>query len=187
MLGNLLSNALKFTDRGEILVRVDVGEGRTARLTLEVEDTGVGFDAGKADIIFQRFSQADTTITRRFGGTGLGLSISKTLVEMMGGDIEAESRPGEGSLFRVVLPLTRTDALDETSRKAAPEAPIERTGGLRVLLAEDHPVNQRVVQLILEPHGAEVTVVENGALAVEAFATGRYDCLLYTSPSPRDS
>ena len=184
VLGNLLSNALKFTDRGEIVVRVDVGEGRTARLTVEVEDTGVGFDAGKADIIFQRFSQADSTITRRFGGTGLGLSISKTLVEMMGGDIEAESRPGEGSLFRVVLPLTRTEAQDETSRKAVPEAPIERAGGLRVLLAEDHPVNQRVVQLILEPHGAEVTVVENGALAVEAFATGRYDVVLMDMQMP---
>ena len=184
VLGNLLSNALKFTDHGEIVVRVDVGEGRTARLMVEVEDTGVGFDAGKADIIFQRFSQADSTITRRFGGTGLGLSISKTLVEMMGGDIEAESRPGEGSLFRVVLPLTRTEAQDETSRKAVPEAPIERAGGLRVLLAEDHPVNQRVVQLILEPHGAEVTVVENGALAVEAFATGRYDVVLMDMQMP---
>jgi PAS domain S-box-containing protein len=187
VLGNLLSNALKFTDHGEIVVRIDVdepGEDRAARLMLEVEDTGVGFDAAKADIIFQRFSQADSTITRRFGGTGLGLSISKALVGMMGGDITAESRPGEGSLFRVTLPLARTEALGEASRQVAPVAAIERADGLRVLLAEDHPINQRVVQLILEPYGAEVTVVENGALAVQAFTAGRYDLVLMDMQMP---
>jgi CheY-like chemotaxis protein len=103
---------------------------------------------------------------------------------MMGGEIAAESRPGEGSLFRVALPLTRTDALNETARAAGPGARFEHADGLRVLLAEDHAVNQRVVQLILEPCGAEVTVVENGALAVEAFASGRYDVVLMDMQMP---
>jgi signal transduction histidine kinase/CheY-like chemotaxis protein len=193
VLGNLLSNALKFTDQGEIVARIDVEavDGPTdgqadARLLLEVEDTGVGFDAAQGEMIFQRFSQADSTITRRFGGTGLGLSISKTLVEMMGGEISARSRPGNGSLFRVVLPLERTDGLDAMTAGEARTgaAPADRPEGLRVLLAEDHPVNQKVVQLILEPHGVEVTVVENGALAVEAFRTGGYDLVLMDMQMP---
>jgi PAS domain S-box-containing protein len=189
VLGNLLSNALKFTDKGEIVARIDLEamEGSSgARLVLEVEDTGVGFDAAQGEMIFQRFSQADSTITRRFGGTGLGLSISKTLVEMMGGEISARSRPGSGSVFRVVLPLERTDGLDVAAAGEAGSgvSPADRPEGLRVLLAEDHPVNQKVVQLILEPHGVEVTVVENGALAVEAFRTGGYDLVLMDMQMP---
>jgi PAS domain S-box-containing protein len=195
VLGNLLSNALKFTDNGEIVARIDIeaADGRAtvdgpsgARLVLEVEDTGVGFDADQGEMIFQRFSQADSTITRRFGGTGLGLSISKTLVEMMGGEISAWSRPGSGSLFRVVLPLERAEGLGVAiaGEAEAGAAPTDRPEGLRVLLAEDHPVNQKVVQLILEPHGVEVTVVDNGALAVEAFRTGAFDLVLMDMQMP---
>ncbi|AAK24637.1 hybrid sensor histidine kinase/response regulator [Caulobacter vibrioides] len=185
VLSNLFSNAVKFTDQGEVIVRVDVeeaGNGQAARLFVEVEDTGVGFDAEKAEMIFQRFNQADSTITRRFGGSGLGLSISKTLVEMMGGEITAQSSPGAGSLFRVTLPLSRTqmgpDAEIDAPRSAAPGE------GLKVLLAEDHPINQRVVQLILEPCGAAVTVVENGAQAVEAMASGAFDVVLMDMQMP---
>ena len=186
VLNNLLSNAIKFTDQGEVIVRIDVddsGAAQAARLCVEVEDTGVGFAADKAETIFHRFSQADGTITRRFGGSGLGLSISRTLVEMMGGEITASSQPGVGSLFRVVLPLERTGV--ETASEAGDgmmyDAP---TLGLRVLLAEDHPINQRVVQLILEPCGAAVTVVENGAEAVEALSTGAYDVVLMDMQMP---
>ncbi len=189
VLGNLLSNAIKFTDRGEIVVRVrlEPGEGvAPPRLRLEVEDTGVGFRATQAELIFQRFSQADATITRRFGGSGLGLSISKALVEMMGGEIAARSEPGLGSLFTVVLPLPRAKAAPPVV--APPPAPPVVEGEdeqpLRVLLAEDHPVNQRVVQLLLEPYGAAVTVVENGALAVEAFERGDYDVVLMDMQMP---
>ncbi|TCS14164.1 ATP-binding protein [Caulobacter sp. BK020] len=194
VLGNLLSNALKFTDQGEIVARIDVetlespaADGQAdARLILEVEDTGVGFDAAQGEMIFQRFSQADSTITRRFGGTGLGLAISRTLVEMMGGEISARSQPGSGSLFRVVLPLQPIEAADVAmaGEAGAGATPAARPDGLRVLLAEDHPVNQKVVQLILEPHGVEVTVVDNGALAVEAFRTGVYDLVLMDMQMP---
>ena len=198
VLGNLLSNALKFTDHGEVVASIEVVDpilaGEASRLVLEVRDTGVGFDPDLAASLFQRFSQADTTITRRFGGTGLGLSISKTLVEMMGGQIVGESEPGRGSLFRVSLPLARTQALADydAPRDAAsrPEPGADggrlddRPGQLRVLLAEDHPINQKVVQLILAPYGAEVTVVENGAQAVEVFQAGLFDLILMDMQMP---
>ncbi|EJL27671.1 PAS domain S-box [Caulobacter sp. AP07] len=196
--GNLLSNALKFTAQGQIVARIAVADpaeaGEASWLTLEVADTGVGFDPDFAAVLFQRFSQADTTITRRFGGTGLGLSISKTLVEMMGGRIVAESEPGRGSLFRVTIPLTRTPSLaglDASGEGGAAAAPIALgafldggRGALRVLLAEDHPINQKVVQLILGPYGAEVTVVENGVLAVEAFMASSFDLVLMDMQMP---
>ncbi len=185
ILSNLLSNAVKFTDQGEVTVRVDVkeaGDGQAPRLCVEVEDTGVGFDADKADMIFQRFSQADGTITRRFGGSGLGLSISKSLVEMMGGDITARSSPGAGSLFRVVLPLSRAELAQEADSDSAGTGVWNE--GLKVLLAEDHPINQRVVQLILEPCGAAVTVVENGAQAVAAMASEVFDVILMDMQMP---
>ena len=196
VLGNLLSNAVKFTGHGEIVARIEVAdppEGEQAsRLTLEVQDTGVGFDPDLATMLFQRFSQADTTITRRFGGTGLGLSISKTLVEMMGGQISAESEPGRGSLFRVIIPLARTLSLADydTSRAdvlpaAPPRAPsFGQRGGLRVLLAEDHPVNRKVVQLILAPYDIELTMVENGVLAVEACMATPFDLVLMDMQMP---
>ncbi|CAN5489183.1 ATP-binding protein [soil metagenome] len=198
VLGNLLSNALKFTDHGEVFVRIEVVDpaldGALSRLTMEVGDTGVGFDPELAATLFQRFSQADSTITRRFGGTGLGLSISKALVEMMGGQILGESEPGRGSLFRVTLPLARTQSLaDYDAPRDVPAPPAPNTngdplndpqGGLRVLLAEDHPINQKVVQLILAPYGAELAVVENGALAVEAFKNGLFDLVLMDMQMP---
>jgi PAS domain S-box-containing protein len=187
VLGNLLSNAVKFTDRGAVVARVDLeacGEGLGPRLILEVEDTGVGFDPSQGEMIFQRFSQADATITRRFGGTGLGLSISRTLVEMMGGEISAQSRPGQGSLFRVVLPLTVCEAVAGVATPTCGDALDQRVETLRVLLAEDHPINQKVVQLLLEPFGVRVTVVDNGAEAVEAFGAGVYDLVLMDMQMP---
>jgi PAS domain S-box-containing protein len=193
VLGNLLSNAVKFTARGEVGVWIDVKEpsapGLPSRLVMEVRDTGVGFDAGFAAALFQRFSQADATITRRFGGSGLGLSITRALVEMMGGEIEARSSPGEGSRFRVVVPLERhRPAASEAAAQTAPVAVdigcAHRLSGVRVLLADDHPVNQRVVQLILGPFGVEVTTVANGAEAVEACAAGAFDAVLMDMQMP---
>ncbi|MDO9249425.1 MAG: ATP-binding protein, partial [Phenylobacterium sp.] len=107
VVGNLLSNAVKFTEQGGVRLRVsltEAGDG-PAHLTVEIRDTGVGFDAETGANLFQRFSQADSTITRRFGGTGLGLSICKAIIEMMGGEISASSEPGRGSLFRATFPL----------------------------------------------------------------------------------
>jgi signal transduction histidine kinase/AmiR/NasT family two-component response regulator len=189
VLDNLLSNAIKFTDRGGIDVRIEVAAPREAggpsNLVLEVSDTGVGFDPALSAHLFQRFSQADATITRRFGGTGLGLSICKTLVEMMGGAIEARSELGVGSLFRVTAPLWPARGGEpRLGEDLAGVALAERNAPLRVLLAEDHPVNQKVVQLILEPHGADVTVVENGAQAVDAFQAQAFDLVLMDLQMP---
>jgi two-component system, sensor histidine kinase len=182
---NLLSNAVKFTASGAVraAIRAEAAdEGEAVPVVIEIEDTGVGFDETQGEALFQRFSQADTTITRRFGGTGLGLSICRSLVEMMGGRIEARSTPGEGSTFRVVLPLRRAGGAD-ASESPTPQ-PFALEGVLRVLLAEDHPVNQKVVQYILEPLGAHLTVVEDGARALEALAAGTFDLVLMDMQMP---
>ncbi|MGH6996639.1 MAG: ATP-binding protein, partial [Phenylobacterium sp.] len=146
IVANLLSNAIKFTPGGTVALRLDLDAD--GRLTLVVEDTGVGFDAEHARRLFNRFSQADASISRRFGGTGLGLSICRSLAQMMGGEISATSQPGVGSRFVVALPLARAEPLaayDAREDAAGPAAPAPRAGPLRVLLAEDHPTNQRVV------------------------------------------
>jgi PAS domain S-box-containing protein len=189
VLGNLLSNAVKFTGEGSVGVAVDVADPTDdgpSRLTIEVSDTGVGFGAGQADLLFQRFSQADTTITRRFGGTGLGLSICRSLAGMMGGDITATSIPGEGSRFRLTLPLARTEALPQAAIGSRDEFlfPDEGRRPLRVLFADDHPTNQRVVQMILETQGAEVVTVSDGAEAVAAFRAGAFDLVLMDMQMP---
>ncbi|MBW8303121.1 MAG: response regulator, partial [Brevundimonas sp.] len=193
VLGNLLSNAVKFTAEGSVSVTVEIwaddpeGRGDAHRLALTVEDTGVGFGSAHAPRLFDRFNQADSTITRRFGGTGLGLSICRSLVEMMGGEIEARSTPGAGSRFRFVLPLRRARSLaDYDAREAAPGPLALPDAGrpLRVLLAEDHPTNQRVVQLILSSQGAVVVIAGDGALAMEAFEAGDYDVILMDMQMP---
>ena len=187
VVGNLLSNAVKFTDQGGVRLRVsltEAGDG-PALLTIEVRDTGVGFDAQAGANLFQRFSQADTTITRRFGGTGLGLSICKAIVEMMGGEISASSEPGRGSVFRATFPLPRAPAAaDHEARPATCGTPLARVDALRVLLAEDHPINQKVVQLILAPLGAEITVAEDGAQALAAFKVDVFDLVLMDMQMP---
>ncbi|MBU2396184.1 MAG: response regulator [Alphaproteobacteria bacterium] len=193
VLGNLLSNAIKFTGEGSVTVRIetwpDDPDAPTAahQLAITVEDTGVGFDAGHAARLFERFNQADGTIPRRFGGTGLGLSICRSLVTMMGGAIEARSTPGAGSRFRFVLPLDRAVSLaDHDARgSVARSTALPLAGGaLKVLLAEDHPTNQRVVQLILGGQGAEVVTADDGAQAVAAFEADRFDLVLMDMQMP---
>jgi PAS domain S-box-containing protein len=197
VLANLISNALKFTTAGHVAFRVEVIEREAPSMpplaVFEVEDSGVGFDADAAANLFQRFSQADASITRRFGGTGLGLSICKALTEMMGGEITARSEPGRGSLFRVALPLPRVASLEayDAGRAAAdlavdddPLSTLQGPAILRILLAEDHPINQKVVALILAPFGVDLTIVENGQRAVEAFAVDRFDLVLMDMQMP---
>jgi PAS domain S-box-containing protein len=195
VLGNLLSNAVKFTAEGGIGLKVHVQDSALAaepsRLILEVRDTGVGFDPAFARDLFERFSQADGTITRRFGGSGLGLSITRGLVELMGGEIRAESEPGRGSTFSIDLPLARHRPLADydaarASTQAAPRdaARTKRLATLRVLLAEDHPVNQRVVQMILVPFGVDLVIAGDGAQAVEAFGAGQFDLVLMDMQMP---
>ncbi|WEK57280.1 MAG: ATP-binding protein [Candidatus Brevundimonas phytovorans] len=186
ILGNLLSNAVKFTAEGSVSVRFSLSEddGAPTLLSFVIEDTGVGFDADHAAQLFQRFSQADTSITRRFGGTGLGLSICRSLTEMMGGRIEGASTPGLGSRFSVVLPLPRAESLQAYDAREPAAAGPGLSRRLRVLLAEDHPVNQRVVQLILADHVAELVIVDDGAQAVAACETQAFDVVLMDMQMP---
>lgn len=188
ILTNLLSNAIKFTAEGRVTLSIGLNEtAGEAWLTLAVQDTGIGFDADHAAQLFNRFTQADESITRRFGGTGLGLSICRSLAEMMGGDISAVSTPGAGSRFSVTLPLPRQGTLagyDTGAVEIAPTVTWTSEHALRVLLAEDHPINQRVVQLILATQRAELTIVDDGAQAVAAFAAGTFDVVLMDMQMP---
>ena len=197
VVGNLLSNAIKFTTVGDVSIDVQIEDGvsddQPSVMVCEMQDTGVGFGPEFAAALFGRFNQADSTITRRFGGTGLGLSICRALLEQMGGAITASSTLGQGSLFRVTLPLMR-------SQSGADDQSVEPSGlsegnfidlasqphqaPLRVLLAEDHPINQQVIQLILNPHGAQITVVEDGAKALAAFKDDLFDVVLMDMQMP---
>jgi signal transduction histidine kinase/ActR/RegA family two-component response regulator len=173
ILSNLLSNAVKFTINGQVSL---TAEASADGLVLTVEDSGIGFAPEITERLFKRFEQADDTITRRFGGTGLGLAICASLCELMGGSIAAQSAAGRGARFEVILPLPRAGEAADWQAEAAPLEAV--LAGTRVLLAEDHPTNQKVVCLILEPLGVHIAVVENGADAVDRFKAEHFDVVL---------
>ena len=190
ILSNLLSNAVKFTDVGVVRLVVDaeVADEDMVHLSFRVEDTGIGFSDDVKERLFQRFEQADGSITRRYGGSGLGLSISRSLAEQMGGALEAESEPGHGSAFTLVLALRRlsdsaADAVHEQAGHDGAEL-IDQLAPPCILLAEDHPVNRRVVELILASAGVDLVSVENGAEAVEQFELQRFDLILMDMQMP---
>ena len=182
ILYNLISNALKFTDQGEIRV---AGSRTHGELCLSVTDTGMGIPEDSLPKLFERFSQADASTTRRFGGTGLGLAICSQLAKLMGGAIEAESTVGRGSTFRLRVPLPRVGDARAPAAVAAPAAPTEEEHlELRVLAAEDNAVNQLVLKTLLHQIGIAPVVVENGALAVEAWNSQRWDVILMDVQMP---
>ncbi len=181
IVSNLLSNAVKFTAHGRVALHARLADGA---LEISVHDTGIGFDVATGARLFQRFEQADPTISRRYGGSGLGLAIARSLVNAMGGAIRAESTPGVGSTFTLTASLPRTAApvLTAAEQDAGEEPAL---AGVRVLLAEDHPTNQKVVELILEAAGVELVIVENGGDALEALNAGRFDLVLMDMQMPR--
>jgi PAS domain S-box-containing protein len=186
ILSNLLGNAVKFTAQGEVKLAVKARRDETTtHLEFAVSDTGIGFDEQTRARLFGRFQQADGSITRQYGGTGLGLAISRSLAEAMGGDLSAESTPGKGSTFRLVLELPRrsggVEMWGEHHDDADQDADLE---AMRVLLAEDHPTNRRVVELILGAAGVDLTSVENGAEAVDMAARSRFDLILMDMQMP---
>ena len=188
---NLVGNAIKFTHRGSISVRVDVlqQDEIDAKLQFSVRDTGIGIPPDHLAPIFGAFTQVDSSSTRRYGGTGLGLSISQQLVHLMGGEIWAESELGKGSTFYFTLrmKLSRT-LIDSISPGGAcrelPAASDERPGQLRILLAEDNPVNQRLATRLLEKRGHCVKIAANGREAFEAAEKGGYDLTLMDVQMP---
>ena len=184
ILTNLVSNAVKFTQSGFVRLTVERAADRDGRAVFRfsVEDTGVGFDAAVRERLFSRFEQADGSITRRFGGTGLGLAICRQLCEMMGAEIDCESEPGGGSAFLVVLPLELTEA-PVVEPEVHPVA-VNEARPLKVLLADDHPTNRKVIELILSHLEVELTAVENGAEAVDAYDRGLFDIVLMDMQMP---
>ena len=186
VLVNLVGNAFKFTKSGSISVEVELraedqvrGEGwNMVRFT--VRDTGIGIPADALPRLFQKFEQADTTTTRRYGGTGLGLAICRQLVALMGGSIGVNSTEGKGSVFSVLLPLA--DGAEPPHVDHAPLAP--HTHRLRILCAEDYPTNQIIARVMIEEMGHQVDIAENGAEAVAACAHTRYDLILMDGRMP---
>ena len=193
ILVNLVSNAVKFTERGEVVVtaaRLPAGDGAD-RLRLSVRDTGIGIPPERHDRLFQAFSQIDASTTRKYGGTGLGLAITHRLVTLLGGSIRVESDGGTGSEFIVDLPLHTSADLDAADFEPdAPVSPETLDSGfadrhpLRILLVEDNPVNQRVAQLLLLKLGYTPAFAVNGAEALEAVAREPFDALLLDVQMP---
>ena len=177
VLVNLAGNAVKFTESGGVAIEADVLDvnEREATFHFSVMDTGIGMSPQQLERLFTPFSQADNSVTRRYGGSGLGLAISKELVEMMGGYIQVESRQGRGSVFAFTVTLPRTEdgdaAVEGTS--AALAAPERELAGKRVLLVEDNDINQMIVRQLLEKVGILVTVADNGREAVDAVEAAR--------------
>jgi PAS domain S-box-containing protein len=183
---NLLSNALKFTEEGWVDVAVRY-EGEA--LQIAVKDTGIGIPEERLDRLFEKFEQADSSTTRKFGGTGLGLAICRELARLMGGDITAESQVGQGSCFTVALPLARAAKAIERRPEPEPEtAALPEMNAdqrrLRILAAEDNAVNALVLKTLLHQIGVELAVVENGALAVDAWRREPWDLILMDVQMP---
>ncbi|WP_165799213.1 hybrid sensor histidine kinase/response regulator [Caulobacter zeae] len=176
VLGNLLSNAVKFTHEGSIRLEL-AREGQTWRFT--VSDSGIGFDEQAKARIFDRFTQADDSITRQYGGSGLGLSICVDLVRAMGGELSAISTPGQGASFSFRLALP-----DAQARVAAAEPSPVQESGLKVLLAEDHAINRKVIELILQEVGAQVVAVGDGREATTAYGAEPFDLILMDMQMP---
>lgn len=199
---NLLGNALKFTERGEVEVKLSRGDGDL--VVVSVRDTGIGIPGDRLEAIFGAFTQADGSTTRRYGGSGLGLTITRELTVMMGGDVTVSSTPGIGSTFSVTLPMQRAAASDlattpdatpghhvarggaEPRQVASVEAPRRAPrGALRVLLAEDNPINATVARRLIERAGHAVTLAHDGQEAVDAALRDEFDLILMDLQMPR--
>lgn len=184
ILVNLLDNALKFTDRGSVAASLDAAalEAGGIELRLTVTDTGIGIAADRQAAIFEPFAQANPSIARCYGGTGLGLAISARLAELMGGCLRVESAPGNGSSFHLTARMGI--ALEEAPPPKAPAPPARSFQPLRVLLAEDNPINQRLVVSLLERHGHRVVAASDGREALAALDHDSFDVVLLDLQMP---
>lgn len=224
---NLIGNAIKFTDQGEVhisLQRADSesprnpspqatysaspapvapAEAKLVRVCFRIRDTGIGIPPDKHRLIFEPFAQADSSMTRRHSGTGLGLTIASRIVEMMGGRIELDSQPGRGSCFWFTIPLQtaqkeapaqatleagssleKSQSAGECHMPGAPMQGVQSSGRLRILVAEDNPVNQHLMRSLLEKRGHQVVVAGDGRAALESLEKGDFDLVLMDIQMP---
>ncbi len=191
---NLVSNAVKFTERGEIKISVKckMQSEKSDMITISVSDTGVGIPEDRLDRIFESFTQADGSTTRQYGGTGLGLTISKRLAEMMGGDITVESKPGKGSVFRFTVALKKSVQRDELSfmekdTSRIPHNTFRITRNTSALIAEDNPINMLVIRTHLEKMGFRIIEAVNGKEAVRKYTEHKPDLIFMDIHMPEMS
>ena len=183
---NLLGNAIKFTEAGSVTLTVTAQPGLESASILQfaVSDTGIGIPVEKLQHVFERFTQADTSMTRRFGGSGLGLTICRQLVQLMGGQIWVESEPGRGSIFSFELPF---DQWRKSDNQIAPQVDIssdQPLPALRVLLAEDSPDNRTIILAYLEHTPFVLEIAESGTAACAMFEAGQFDLVLMDRQMP---
>jgi len=189
VVNNLVNNAVKFTEQGSIAVGMkcldqsETENGKQAQLQIQVSDTGIGIAPENIERIFDKFTQADASITRCYGGTGLGLAIGKRLVEMMGGQMRVESELGKGSTFTIELTLPVVDESAQ-SLSTTTTTPLYQFAGVRVLLAEDNEVNRMVGVRMLQTLGCHVETATDGAEAVQKALEGDYDLILMDVQMP---
>lgn len=185
VLVNLVGNAIKFTPQGEVRIRAftELAEETAVVVRFSVTDTGIGIPADKLEAIFEAFEQVDHSNSRRYGGTGLGLAISRELVHLMGGRIWAESTPGSGSTFHFTARFLLASCPVEEAAPAAPKE-VAKARPLKVLLAEDNTVNQRLASRLLEKQGHRVSTVSNGLEAISAVERDSFDAVLMDVQMP---
>jgi PAS domain S-box-containing protein len=185
ILVNLIGNAIKFTSKGEVTVSVKkVSEDSSSyKLKFTVQDTGMGIPANKIDLIFERFTQANTETTRKFGGTGLGLSIAKNLVELQGGEMHLKSELGKGSEFWFELSYKKVDtlAIEPLKKSFIPQKILHN---IKILLCEDNVLNQKLAKRVIAKFGFEIDIAENGKIGIEKLKEEKYDIVLMDLQMP---
>ena len=180
---NLASNALKFTEEGSVIIRVGMGTiNEKSAITLEVIDSGIGMSEEAQQRIFDRFTQADTSTTRKYGGTGLGMAITVSLISLMDGTIDVHSVENKGTTVVVGLPLEKTTLSDTNQPIQRDDVP--HLKGTRILIAEDNEINQTIIASMLEDTQAKLVFAKNGAIAVEAFKKHKFDAVLMDIQMP---
>lgn len=187
ILVNLIGNAVKFTDKGEVTISVSSrSTGKGHEIHFAVKDTGIGIPEDKMSRLFQSFSQVDPSTTRRYGGTGLGLAISRRLVEMMGGEIWVESQFGQGSTFHFTIQAEEAliSPVKSEESPSRPDSDLSGNQSLRILLAEDNPVNQKVMLQMLGKLGYSANIAANGLEVLQAMERQRYDVVLMDVQMP---
>jgi len=185
VLTNLIGNAIKFTEDGSITVQSTLRPGKddnTVTIEVSVTDTGIGFDDSRVEALFSPFTQADESITRSYGGTGLGLAITRSLMQLMGGDVTAKSKLGQGASFTINFPVKRvslSNAVETVGSTLPSETELLPTGqSLSVLLVEDHEINRKLAQIMLQRMGHAFVLANDGQQALDCLDKEHFDVVL---------